>query len=93
MNIIYWLLVIVYCSVKIFQSLVPSVLSTNDVNQLLQVCLKTKTGAQILCDTIVISEKMIQDVVRSFDTDILVKAERVILEIPCLVYQYVIIFS
>ncbi|KAI0226546.1 E3 UFM1-protein ligase 1 [Lamellibrachia satsuma] len=59
-----------------FKPLLPSVLSPADINQLLQKSLHSKPDALLCCDTIVVSQQLIDVCSRRFDKIMSSKAEK-----------------
>ena len=63
----------------LFQPLLPSIFSANDVTSILTECLKRHPGAIVCCDTIVASNKLITECSKPFPEIMAKKAEKVIL--------------
>jgi len=61
----------------LLQPLLPSVLSPTDISQLLQKCLRSKSDALLCCDTIVVSQQLVDVCSKHFDKIMSSKAEKV----------------
>ena len=68
-----------YFIITFFQPLLPSSFSLDDIQQLLQQCMKgrVKSGARIMCQTVVCSEKFLSEARALFGPLMTQKAEKV----------------